>query len=679
MAEGSSPKQSLMSRDVTDDSQKEMRSHRAKVRELMSAGESFIATLNESTGYENVALINDKYHALDAEILACQGQASGEGKSESQGIYNRLGALRLNIIDVYQKWHASVQNNSGLTPLDIETHSSQNQMLSNTNTNMPNIEPSDSVSNVGSGSSRSCTSSQLARKQISLRLKRQKAEFQQKQREIEFELRQAELDAEEQMLHLSNPNSVVSARSRNQQTVCKPLPHTQPRKRLCEVTPEHTEEFANAQPNAQLYKPLVESIANTKSTPLRNYRGYSTQHDPYSQNRVSTLKNQEFQGSPHSSNSSHIALQEYHILLEEARKIRYSGRNLPFIFFQNQIRELIKRCPISHRKMDLLRASCQEGAREAISALVPPVPGWDIDTQITRALEGLRLRYGCCSFLAEPLVRQIRSGAKLPRMDAGTLEKLISDLNDCELYARAHQQMHSLDSNFIVDVGERLPYNFKKQYTYFLHDNFGSTKQPSFDSFKQFLNRELQVVKTTFAERFLCSYDRREKNRSTQRAKVHHTNVQTKTGNSATTTSIITRSAPAASAPSEASKWQQSPRCFMCSTETSEKRHFLYNCDNYQRLTPEEKRNAIIQAHRCLNCLQSHSVEDCKFPCKCKHCKQRMAVPKHTTSLHEIYNTSFPTYPSENVSSTERVAVGAASLPSYNQKASTSVVRKIEA
>ena len=329
--------------------------------------------------------------------------------------------------------------------------------------------------------------------------------------------------------------------------------------------------------------------------------------------------------------------------------------------------------------MDLLRASCQEGAREAISALVPPVPGWDIDTQITRALEGLRLRYGCCSFLAEPLVRQIRSGAKLPRMDAGTLEKLISDLNDCELYARAHQQMHSLDSNFIVDVGERLPYNFKKQYTYFLHDNFGSTEQPSFDSFKQFLNRELQVVKTTFAERFLCSSDRGEKNRSTQRAKVHHTNVQTKTGNSATTTSIITRSAPAASAPSEASKWQQSPRCFMCSTETSEKRHFLYNCDNYQRLTPEEKRNAIIQAHRCLNCLQSHSVEDCKFPCKCKHCKQRMAVPKHTTSLHEIYNTSFPTYPSENVSSTERVAVGAASLPSYNQKASTSVVRKIEA
>ena len=86
-------------------------------------------------------------------------------------------------------------------------------------------------------------------------------------------------------------------------------------------------------------------------------------------------------------------------------------------------------------------------------------------------------------------------------------------------------------SNFSVNVGMwvQLPFNFKKQYTYFLHDNFGSTKQPSFDSFKEFLNREMQVVKTNFGQQFLCSYNRRDKNWSTQKTKVHHTNVQTKT------------------------------------------------------------------------------------------------------------------------------------------------------
>ena len=77
--------------------------------------------------------------------------------------------------------------------------------------------------------------------------------------------------------------------------------------------------------------------------------------------------------------------------------------------------------------------------------------------------------------------------------------------------------------------------------------------------------------------------------------------------------------------------------------------------------------------------MQSHSVEECKFPCKCKHCTQRVTVPKHTTSLHKVYNTSFSTYPSKDVSSTEKVADGAAPVLSYNQKACTSVVRKIEA
>ena len=56
--------------------------------------------------------------------------------------------------------------------------------------------------------------------------------------------------------------------------------------------------------------------------------------------------------------------------------------------------------------MDLLQASCQQQAREAISALVSRVPGWAIDTQVDRALEGLRLCYGCCSFPSKLLVKK---------------------------------------------------------------------------------------------------------------------------------------------------------------------------------------------------------------------------------------------------------------------------------
>ena len=123
------------------------------------------------------------------------------------------------------------------------------------------------------------------------------------------------------------------------------------------------------------------------------------------------------------------------------------------------------------------------------------MPGWSIDTQVKRALEALRLRYGCCSFLSEPLVKQVRSGPKIHKIDVSTLEKLISDLNDCKLYAQAHKQTDHLDSSFIIDIGERLPFFFKDRYADYLQDRFGHLDQPTFVSFKQFLNRELQTCR----------------------------------------------------------------------------------------------------------------------------------------------------------------------------------------
>ena len=114
-----------------------------------------------------------------------------------------------------------------------------------------------------------------------------------------------------------------------------------------------------------------------------------------------------------------------------------------------------------------------------------------MDIQIKRALESLRLRYRCCSFLSEPLVKQVRSGPKLTKMDVPSLEQLISELNDFELYVRARQQTNSLGSFFILDIAERLPFYFKTRYTDFLLDHWGNPDEPSFESFKVFLSREL--------------------------------------------------------------------------------------------------------------------------------------------------------------------------------------------
>ena len=359
-----------------------------------------------------------------------------------------------------------------------------------------------------------------------------------------------------------------------------------------------------------------------------------------------------YQFNPHNSNHSQGSnAQEYHLLLEEAREIRYTGRRLPFIFYYNQISELLRRCSDLNRHMDLLRASCQEEAQEAISALVPPVPGWSNDTQVKRALEALRLRYGCCSFLSEPLVKQVRSGPKIHKIDVYTLEKLISDLNDCELYARAHKQTDHLDSSFIIDIGERLPFFFKGRYADYLQDRFGHLDQPTFVSFKQFLNRELQRINSTFAQRFLgLSQDRTsDKTRPSAKLRVNQTNVDLKADSVTNKPSSSTQHQKNTSQ----AQSKQAPACFICSTPNTEQRHLLYNCATYQHMTPHKRREAIVRAGHCINCLKHHLVKDCTLLNKCKRCT-KTHTQKHATSLHDLYTTSNHVGAAVNASSPSR-------------------------
>ena len=343
----------------------------------------------------------------------------------------------------------------------------------------------------------------------------------------------------------------------------------------------------------------------------------------------------------------------YQLLLEEAREIRFTGRKLPFIFYFNQITELLHRCSDPNRKMDLLRASCQEQAREAISALVPRVPGWAIDTQVDRALEGLRLRYGCCSFLSEPLVKKIRSGPKFNKMDVNALEQLLSELNDCELYARAYKQTSSLNSSFILDIAERLPFYFKTRYTDYLVDHCGNPDDPSFDTFKFFLNRELKRINTTFAQRLLGSAPERSiKTNASQKVKVHQTSAEVK---QTTHTPPLVSQNTLVTSNTHSGNQRQPPVCFICSTKDTEYRHLLNACNTYKRMTLSKRYETITAAGHCTNCLLKHNLNDCTQDCKCRQCGKHYPH-RHTTSLHELY-----VYPQETRGA--RGAANSLSLP----------------
>ena len=332
--------------------------------------------------------------------------------------------------------------------------------------------------------------------------------------------------------------------------------------------------------------------------------------------------------------------QTYH-LLEEAREIHFTRSRLPSIFYFNQITGLLQHCPDPKQKMDLLLASCQEEAHEAISTLVPPVQGWDVDTEISRALEGLRLRYRCSSFLSEPLVKRVRLGPKINRIDANTLKRLITDINECELYARANKYTRSLDSSFILDIGECFPFFFKNRYADYLQDCHNNPDQPIFDFFKKFLHGELNQINTTFDQRFLGTTKKRTNHKVGKapipKVKVHRVNVETKldlVGPSSANHSACLEKMQLSTCSFTFNK--SLPVCFICLSHNLEQCHLLYHCEKYQKMSPQNRHNDISQAGHCTNCLQQHLDKDCTQLCKCKHCHNTF-TPKDT-SLHELYN-----------------------------------------
>ena len=78
------------------------------------------------------------------------------------------------------------------------------------------------------------------------------------------------------------------------------------------------------------------------------------------------------------------------------------------------------------------------------------------------------------------------------------------------------------------------------------------------------------------------------------------------------------------------------PKCFICSHPDS--KHFLADCETFDRLSLHEKRQRVVDAKRCLNCLSlDHFVRECPRPSKCCECGPNCRT-KHATALHECYN-----------------------------------------
>ncbi|XP_057338434.1 uncharacterized protein LOC130676300 [Microplitis mediator] len=81
-------------------------------------------------------------------------------------------------------------------------------------------------------------------------------------------------------------------------------------------------------------------------------------------------------------------------------------------------------------------------------------------------------------------------------------------------------------------------------------------------------------------------------------------------------------STPASTQPKVVAKAQYP--CDLCQGD-----HFLVRCDQFGKMTPQQRTQLVIQARLCPNCLGHHRVESCKSPFRFRVCEEQ-----HHSMIH---------------------------------------------
>ena len=217
------------------------------------------------------------------------------------------------------------------------------------------------------------------------------------------------------------------------------------------------------------------------------------------------------------------------------------------------------------------------------------------------------------------------------------------DLNTLEVYAYAHDEYHKLSGQLLIDTANRLPNTLKRRYIDYLHRNGMSLNQPSFESLREFVEQEIKMSTSDYAQAFFKSEDK-NKTREGVAGRGEFRVGQVAVGNSSSKQSDTAsgRSSGVGSSAHPKREFKSGdkkpPVCFVCS-RVDGGRHYLGDCKRFTQFSAKEKRQAVISAGRCLNCLSTeHLVRDCACRSKCRSCGPQFKI-KHAIALHACYAT----------------------------------------
>ena len=228
----------------------------------------------------------------------------------------------------------------------------------------------------------------------------------------------------------------------------------------------------------------------------------------------------------------------------------------------------------------------------------------------------------------------------------------------------------------MLDTANRLPSALKRWYLDFLDKNGIGLNQPSFESLRKFVVHEINVTTSDYAQAFFKSEDK-EKSREPQggRSEFRVRQVALDSGVGAHTGSADSAGSAAAGgrgAPTDHNCGTKKangrpPICFVCAR--AENRHHLVECKKFMKLPPKERRQIMITAGRCLNCLSTeHLARNCPSRCKCRKCGPN-CLAKHSSAIRDCYESQTVGAAGETKAALgSPVALSVASTPTNNVK-----------
>ena len=328
-----------------------------------------------------------------------------------------------------------------------------------------------------------------------------------------------------------------------------------------------------------------------------------------------------------------------------ASQIGYDGKNIAFVFYENQIRKLMNESHCDDRKLEALRASCLGQPREMVNLFLAPMKSVSTSQRIEMALDRLRQRYGVSGGLTtEPKIMDIRHGAKIT-FSVNSLKQFNEELNTLEVFAYAHDEFEKLSGQLLLDVANRLPGVLKRRYLDYFARLGVNLNRPGFDSLRKFIVHELNVMSSDYAQTFFKSDDKEKLRDSSYgrgpvrvRQTIMKSNEETRAKpfssvKSGMNNHIGTRNNP------KLKGTKPPPLCFVCNDLVS--RHFLGECPKFKDLSNENKRQTVIDAGRCLNCLSvGHFARSCSWNSKCSVCGPNNPN-KHASALHKLFRRSY--------------------------------------